>query len=521
MRNWIWGAGALLLFLVGFFAWKQSITAPDLAQGFLQRQAAAMRPDHEAEWEGLTEIPRYQIRATVDPDSGEISGEMDLRFTNLSQDEIGQLAFRLYPNASSIYGGGSLTVTQATLAGNPLVQQTQQEGTVANIQLPQALPPGGSLEVSLAFQGQVPAGFSQGYGIFNRSRGVLTLAGWYPVLAPYAHGWLTPAVPLVGDAMRAALALYEVDLNLPQGYQVASTGAIVSSSPTSTPSPSLTRTGAENTDSSKSENWLHYRIVSGPAREFALAASQKFEVTETESNGVKLRYYALPAEKPLIQPQDALNMLADVFRIYQDVYGSYPYNEFELFEAPITIGGYEFSGMAMLDDGVRPQQGGADYRYLMAHELAHQWWYGLVGTPTVTEPWLDEAHASYSAVIYLERRRNPATAQQQVRIWKQEYGLRKANQPPVNSPATDFTGWLSYRRTVYMHGALFLDALRQQIGDERFFTILRTYQDTYRYKTGDTQTYLDAVRAGSGQDVEGLIETWFQTTHNTAQDNEG
>jgi hypothetical protein len=50
--------------------------------------------------------------------------------------------------------------------------------------------------------------------------------------------------------------------------------------------------------------------------------------------------------------------------------------------------------MAYVDYAKRTRETRQDYQYTLAHEVAHQWWYGLVGNHSVYEPWLDEAEVA-------------------------------------------------------------------------------------------------------------------------------
>ena len=74
---------------------------------------------------------------------------------------------------------------------------------------------------------------------------------------------------------------------------------------------------------------------------------------------------------------------------------------------------------------------------LVAHEMAHQWWYNIVHNDPVTEPWLDEALAEYSMRIYMESMRGIDDAEGLVaRRWQTPLnGLKpKARTQPSISP---------------------------------------------------------------------------------------
>ena len=494
----------LLAILLAALVWVL-VGRPWVENEYLQRQAAAMLPVHKAELEKLARAPRYTISATVDPLAGYITGQVEVDYTNPSQASLSELVFRLYPNAGTIYGGGQLTVGQVALDGEDLQTELFEQDTALRVLLPQPLGPGRSISLSLAFNAQAPSGFAQGYGIFNRTQEILSLAGWYPLLAVYQDGWQAPPVPLVGDALHAEISLYEVHLSVPAGYAVVSTGAQLETGravSTANDSPELTPAGQE---------WATWHFTSGPAREFAVAIAQDFEFYETQVGGVTLRWVTLPGENSGISGEQALDMLTQAFQVFIDRFGPYPFTEFDLVETPVSIGGYEFSGMVYIHDNARLRSSPASLEYLLAHELAHQWWYGLVGNHTVDEPWLDEAHATYAAVLYFEDTGRPEEGERLVENWSREHGLPEPAARPVNASALEFTDWSAYHKTVYIHGALFLHHLRQRMGEEKFFELLHAYQHTYRYQIMTTTDYMRMAEEVANRYMNSLFREWFQT----------
>lgn len=456
----------------------------------VEQQAAALQPRFRSELNGLAQAPRYTIQASIDPRTGQVTGQMSVQYTHRGAQALTDLVLRLLPNAQAIYGGGSLSVEKVAQDGQSLQTTLAQGRTVLRVPLPQPLRPGQTITLSLTFRAQAPAGSGQGYGIFSRSQESLSLAGWYPVLAVYQDDWQTPPAPTVGDAMWAETSLYDVRLTVPSGYEVVSTGSVI-----------------QRQDRAGQSTW---HIVSGPAREFALAMSDRFEKRETQVDGVRLRLFTLPARAAATSPDEALKMMAAAFQAYVARFGPYPYTEFDLVEAAVGIGGYEFSGMVYVDYNRRVRGPFEPYRYLSAHEIAHQWWYNLVGNPSVAEPWLDEAFASYAAVLYLQHVGDAQGAVRLLEGWMANYGLRGPGDPPLDSSALLFSNWVAYRRTVYYHGALFLDELRQALGDEHFFRLLQRLQTKYRYgmmTTGDFQREAEDV---AGRSLAALWEKWFR-----------
>jgi hypothetical protein len=487
---------ALVVMLLGTLAAAPNSSTPD---AYLARQAAALQPAFRADLEALAAAPRYVIEAGIDPEGGSLAGRMRLDYANTTGQTLSELAFRLYPNAETIYGGGSLNVVGVEQAGTLLKSKLSADGTTLRVPLARPLAPGETVSLELSFSAQVPSRTGQGYGIFNRALGVLCLAGWYPVLAAYGDdGWDTPPVPATGDVMFAETGFYEVRLTLPAGYQMVSTGTVL--------------------DRESGSDGVTWHVVSGPAREFALAVSDRFQVLETEAGDVRLRLYTLPADEPAVAPGDGLDMLAETFAAYDDRFGPYPFVEFDLVEAVVPIDGYEFSGMAYVDYAKRTRETRRDYRYTVAHEVAHQWWYGLVGSHSVREPWLDEALATYSALVNLEDTQGPQAGASLLAAWKDTDGARGPEGPPVNSSTLAFSTWGPYHATVYIRGALFLDELRGALGEEKFFELLRRYQEEYRYRVATTGDFLSLAEEVAGRDLDSLFASWFDVDAGRAED---
>ncbi len=477
-----------LMVALAALGWVMGVYQPSrdeqTTSAYLDRQASAMQPAFRGDLQALAQAPRYTIEADVAPDTGHVSGQMTVTYANQTGVTLSDLVFRLYPNATSVYGGGSLTVGEVTRDGTAVDVVQADDNTVLRVPLEPALEPGASVSVRITFTARVPYWSGRGYGIYNRARGVLSLAGWYPVLVRHAGGWRTPPIVPVWDAMVAEIGLYEVSLTIPAGYQVASTGALL--------------------DQQSAEGQTTVRLVSGPAREFAAAISNRFEVRTLQSGGVTIRLFTLPFRSPVTPAEQALEDAAQAFAIYTERFGPYPFNELDVVDVAVSIGGYEFPGMVYVEARKRAYASASQYGYLMAHEIAHQWWYGLVGARPIVEPWLDEAFATYAVALYRERTQGSAARESLVAYWG-----RTATSRPVDSPVSDFGGWGGYRGTVYERGALFLENLRQEMGDEQFFTLLHRYQTRMRYRVGTTETFLAMAEEIAGRDLSSFFTPWF------------
>ncbi|MDH5607438.1 MAG: M1 family aminopeptidase, partial [Anaerolineae bacterium] len=66
-----------------------------------------------------------------------------------------------------------------------------------------------------------------------------------------------------------------------------------------------------------------------------------------------------------------------------------------------------------------------------------------------------------------------------------------------------------FNRSVYFRGALALHALREKVGDDAFFTILKTYASTYQYKNATIEDFITLSEEISGMELDQLFNSWL------------
>ena len=78
----------------------------------------------------------------------------------------------------------------------------------------------------------------------------------------------------------------------------------------------------------------------------------------------------------------------------------------------------------------------------------------------------------------------------------------------MGSSVLDFPDFDTYETVIYRKGPLFLDALRQEIGDEAFFSGLQQYYEWYKFGIGTGQGFLEAMQQASMKDLRPLFDEW-------------
>jgi hypothetical protein len=165
-----------------------------------------------------------------------------------------------------------------------------------------------------------------------------------------------------------------------------------------------------------------------------------------------------------------------------------------------------------------PDLFGSMREFVTVHEVAHQWWHGLIGNDSQADPFLDESLAQYSTLVYLEDRYGKSRAEQEANMnVKLGYLLmRTMGTPdgPASRPAEKFPSSLAYAGLVYGKAPFFFHELRAMLGDRAFFDRLRAYATRHRFRTARRDALLEAFSVGGRRrEVTDLARRWLEGAH--------
>jgi aminopeptidase N len=260
------------------------------------------------------------------------------------------------------------------------------------------------------------------------------------------------------------------------------------------------------------EGLTRYVWVTGPAREFILHMSPQFSSASAEAYGTRITTYWLPGQEAA--GRAALQYAVAGLRIYSDYFGGYPAREMSVAVAPLTFRGMEYTQVNLLGVEVYTRFP-ENMEILVAHEVAHQWWYQIVHNDPIHMPWLDEALAEYSVKLYYERLQGPREAASlERRRWQTPVDLliSQEQDAQLNRGVDSFKGGQQYETVIYGKGALFYSRMRQVLGDRRFQRFVRDYLAEYRYQIVDTQAWHEALNKLQLPELEMLFEKWVGDT---------
>ncbi|OQA47178.1 MAG: Aminopeptidase N [Chloroflexi bacterium ADurb.Bin325] len=435
----------------------------------------------------LDALPVYSITTRIDPVSAQYTGTLTLSLPITGSAALDRLYFRSYPNLITF--GGNLQVTGASIDGANVNFGPAADGTAVELIALKPLEPGARAEVWLAFSGSLPDPSQPGaYTIFGSNEEVLGLTNFYPILAGRrGDDWALDIPHPRGDVGFHMAALYRARVSIP-------------------PNLTLVATGTEITRTVAADGWETVQLALGPAREFTVLLSPRFQVIETEALGTRIRSYYYPEDADAAR--SALYSAAAALRIYSDRFGPYPYRDMAVVQAPLTFHGMEFPGVNLIGSQVYNRYT-QDLETLVVHEVAHQWWYNQVGSDQVRTPWLDEGLAEFTMYYYYEGRYGEPVAERlrQVRWELPVRGLvAGGNDRPIGLTVRDYTS--HYETLVYGKGALFFATLRDELGPEKFEELLRTYLARYRWRIATPAEFQAVVEEVAGRDMSALFDEW-------------
>jgi hypothetical protein len=448
--------------------------APGLTEGFL------------ADLGDLGGATEYVIDLHLAADLQRVEAHQTVHYTNREDVALGELYFRLYP----VLVGGEMTVTAVQVDGEVVEPGYEYERSALRVPLRSPLQPAEAIDVAIDYTVDVP-GPSEGlYGVLAYSEGILSLAHAYPMIPVYDdEGWNLEVPPPHGDVVYADASFFRVTVTAPQAVVLAAAGMEV--------------------EHSSEGGTQQVTYVAGPARDFYLAASERFEVIERQVSGTTLRSYAPPEFREA--SERALTFAGQALEVFGEAFGPYTYTELDLVAADFAALGVEYPGILMLElgfydpaDDSRPPDW---FESVVVHEVGHLWFYSAVGNDQLDEPWLDESLVQYITMMYS----GDMYGQQGYDGYHQALEARWERvdraEIPIGMPARAYNG-TEYSAIVYGRGAFFFEALKEHMGEARFDDFLRDYFQANLWGIGTTESLRDLAEQHCGCDLSTLFEDW-------------
>ncbi len=461
----------------------------DAAWGERELFRANLVPSEQGILDELPGATEYHIEFTIADDFNLIRGHEAVLFTNQEDTPLDAVYFRLYPNIV----GGRATISNVTVDGEEVETRLEELDTSLHVQLPELLELNSSVVLELDFSVEIPREMGEYYGLFGFFEDVLVLDTFYPMIPVYDdEGWNAAVPQINGDLTYNDVAFYLVRVHAPADLVVVASGV------------RLQRTVADDTQT--------LTFANGPARDFYLAASERFTVISENVGDTTINSYAFPEwqENSKAVLQSSVNAL----RSFNSRFGTYPYSEMDLMSTPMLALGIEYPGAMGIALRLYDQDeiiGGLPSRvYLesvVAHEIAHQWFYNMVGNDQADEPWLDEALAQYATGLYYQDTYDSTAAESYRSSWQSRWDRVDGADIPIGLPAGEYEG-SEYGAIVYGRGPIFISELADTMGIDVFDDFIKTYAQEFKWDIGTGETFKRLAEEKCDCDLSSLFDAW-------------
>ena len=417
---------------------------------------------------GGYDVLRYDIDVRYDPASDRLDGRTTVTATATADLRSFSLDLRLPASEAQVNDrpatikqeGGELRVTPAdpVTAGQPLRVVVTYGGVPSMIKTPQGLIP----PWTRAPDGVVAVG------------------------QPDIAAWWFPSNDHPSD--KAAVA---VSATVPAGVEVISNGALLA--------------GPEPVGGGQ-ERW-RWRADEPMATYLMFMAVGQYDVVQRDSPfGPYLAAYAQVVDPETLAAGRAnVEQTPQVLTALSELFGPYPFHQVGGVVAPV-------SGFA-LENQTRPvyapeSVSGPDGLSVVVHELAHQWFGDNVAIARWRDIWLNEGFATYAEWLYLERTGGPPASATAADIYAvgddPSIGQELWGTPPGDpGPAGLFS------LSVYLRGGMALQAIRDAVGDEDFFALLKVWAAERAGGNATIEDFLATAERVTGEDLDAVAKEWL------------
>ena len=449
----------------------------------------------------------YNMNLTFNEREHSLTGEQIIRYTNNTTSVLNNLCLHLYPNSFSKgavnkpvselnmdraypegFSDGYIEIKKVLVNNKETTYEiTGEDEDILDIKFKIPLQPTALHEIYIKYFVEIPNVLHR-FGYSNNS---VNLANFYPIACVYENGgYNISSYNSNGDPFYSDIASYNVSISYPSDYVIASTG---------------------NKKISVSGNTAKCSITAKAVRDFAFVLSKKFKVLTEMVNNTQLNYYYYSDENA----QNSVQTCVKTLKTFNELFGDYPYPTLDIVETGFVYGGMEYPNIVYISDSLSSYE---EYTYVIVHEIAHQWWYGLVGNNEFDYGWLDEGLAEYSCLLFYENNieygieygKLIKNALENYQLFIDVYSqVFKQVDTSMNRKLNEYQTEPEYTYTAYTKSMLMHDALRNILGTKLYIKCLKNYFEEYKFCNVIPQNMIDSFSKTANRDLNNFFNSWI------------
>jgi aminopeptidase N len=474
---------------------------------------------------------RYKINAELNPYLHRIDAEERLVYINNSPDTLDAIYFHLYLNKykKNAYMEDGLRkcesggITIFKIEENDSLQKNYSiDHTLMKLKLHQSVDPGDSVRFYFKFASKMPPASGR-YGYMGDH---FDVGNWYPTPVVYDRaGWHLNQH--IDNEFYQEWADFRVDLRVPKGFIVGATGNL------------LNADSALQDTSQAVKKWFYHNIEdtittlwqfeAKMVHDFAWTADPEYVLLQNEWNGINLN--VLTMEHNAEDWKQVTEWGLEALKFYIQNYGPYPYKQLTIADTYVTAGGIEYPNIVFINTFISPDYALNHFKAVVVHEMAHNWFYGLLASNQTEEEWLDEGFATFAEIQCMEalfgkydnysynrgdwfsktfsyeinERRDNALS---YLWWTKEGGELN----PIDYMPDYFGDGVYISQYSKMANVLFM--LQYVMGDSLFDAGLKNYYHKWRFKHPYPEDFIAVMEETAGRDLDWFFEQWLKSIGN-------
>lgn len=431
---------------------------------------------------------RYELALEMD-ENGTFETIATIQVKNNSKQEWDDLVFYFIPNVfkkghsfASVKGYSEINMKEIEINGQK-ASYTIDHDTLT-VTIPDAMKMKKLHEVKVNYSFTVPEEGAR----FSKEKENYYLAQWYPMAAIFQNGkWNKEDYSDRLETYHTDFSSFEVNFKLPNGYSFISTA------------------DKEGT-LGKTEGKVKIKKV----RDFFIAIVKDMEMYETDAeDGVKIRLFTKDDHHKNIE--ETLDLAKDALMFYQKNIGKYPHKQLDII---LDNGAFmEYPGIVTINPYVQDTY---FYRNAIVHEIAHQYFYGVVSNDPYNEAWIDEGITEFATSMYFYVAKGQAASQafsmskrRMDSIDELNLGRQYSNVP---LDQVKHTGYIYGQPALELH-KMIKDKYQLKGEDEKVvgMQFLSDYYHHFRYKEVNTAEFVRFSKAYFHVPT-GYFNRWLFTT---------
>jgi hypothetical protein len=478
----------------------------------------------------------YLIEVSLNDAEKSIDGFEKLTYFNNSPDTLTYIWFHLWPNAykndktafsDQLLENGNTKFYFSTKEERGYINRLDfkvdgvtaktedhpQNIDIIKLVLPHPVLPHQQAVITTPFHVKLPFNFSRG-GYDGES---FQITQWYPKPAVYDRKGWHPIPYLDQGEFYSEFGDFDVRITVPKNYVVAATGELqdpeeqawLKSRGNFSWQPTKKKTKSANgiikTISQKfppsSFELKTIRYTQSNVHDFAWFADKRF-IVQTDTckltSGAVIAVFSFYTTEEKSKWEKTVGFCKDAIRFYSDQVGAYPYKTVSVVQGPQSFGGgMEYPTITIIS----PTSSLKELDETIAHELGHNWFYGILATNERTHPWMDEGINSFYENRYMERKYG---AQSRINELLFQTKAVRATDQPVETPSEQFSEY-NYYLVAYHKTAEWMKLLAAKLGEDAFQKLMHRYYSEWSFKHPYPEDFRSLAAEFAGNQADSLF----------------